>query len=144
MGRFQREKGGDMTDAPDREKMTATLAETVEKAEKKLGKEQGARLAEVMRSLCLDLTDIEAQYFVVFEQDGSAGFSTRDPGLEPMLTITTTAAVFHSMALGKSNPAVELAMRKVKMSGVPMTRLAKVGGPLIDTLFSCYKESAGE
>jgi hypothetical protein len=31
----------------------------------------------------------------------------------------------------------------VKMAGVPVTRLAKVGGPLIDTLFRCYCEAIG-
>jgi hypothetical protein len=31
----------------------------------------------------------------------------------------------------------------IAFTGVPVTRLAKVGGPLIDTLFRCYCEAIG-
>jgi len=130
-----------MTEVPDGEGMTQALARTVEKARGKLGEEEGAKLAAVMRALCLDLTDIGAKYYVVFDESGAAGFSTEDPGTSQMLTITTTAVVFHKMATGESNPAMEFAMRKVKMSGVPVPKLARVGGNLIDTLFECYRSS---
>lgn len=129
-----------MSEAPGRERMTQVLERAVLMAREKMGSEAAAGLAEVLRVLCLDLSDLETRYFVVFEPDGGTGFATADPVLEPMLTIATTAAVFHDMAIGKSNPAIELARRRVKMSGVPVARLAKVGGPLIDTLFSCYRE----
>ncbi|MHB8894881.1 MAG: SCP2 sterol-binding domain-containing protein [Candidatus Geothermincolia bacterium] len=128
-----------MAEVPDRAVMTDVLQRTVERAESELGAEEGARLAEVMRALCLDLTDLEARYYVIFNEDGGARFSVEDPQVDPMLTIATTAVVFHKMAVGESNPALEFAMRKVKMSGVPMPKLVKVGGNLIDTLFSCYR-----
>jgi putative sterol carrier protein len=131
-----------MADAPEKERMTETLKNTIDLAEKNLGTEEVVKLSAVMQALCLNLTDIETRYYVTFGTSGAAEFSLEDPAAEPMLTITTTAAVFHRMAMGESNPAVEFAMRKVKMSGVPMPKLARVGGNLIDTLFQCYKESA--
>ncbi len=130
-----------MGDAPGLEMMTARLQKTVGLARDELGSDEVAALAEVMKAMCLALTDIDARFYVVFAGEGSAGFALQDPGLEPMLTITTTAVVFDRMAMGDANPAVELAMRKVKMGGVPVTRLARVGANLIDTLFKCYREA---
>ena len=120
--------------------MTARLEKTVALARDELSGDDVAALAEVMKAMCLSLTDIDARFYVIFTE-ADASFAVEDPGLEPMLTITSTAAVFDRMAMGEANPAIELAMRKVKMGGVPVTRLAKVGGNLIDTLFKCYREA---
>jgi len=125
-------------ETPGLQEMTARLQKTVGLAQGELSGDDVAALAAVMKAMCLSLTDIDARFYVVFDDSAGASFAVDDPGLEPMLTITTTAEVFDRMALGNSNPAVELAMRKVKMGGVPVTRLAKVGGNLIDTLFQCY------
>lgn len=128
-------------EAPGLEEMTARLQETVGLAQSELSQDEVAALAAVMKAMCLSLTDIDARFYVVFADSAGASFALDDPGCEPMLTITTTAQVFDRMAMGEANPAVELAMRKVKMGGVPVTRLAKVGGNLIDTLFRCYREA---
>jgi hypothetical protein len=130
--------GRDMTDVPGPDEMTAVLRKTIDLAGERLGADEVAGLAQVMGSLCLQLKDLDTCYFVTFDESGSAGFSLEDPGAPPMLTISTTSEVFHKMALGESNTALEFAMRKVKMTGVPLPRLAKVGGTLIDTLFQCY------
>lgn len=130
-----------MAEARDKDEMTQALASMVEKAQDELGPEEAVNLSQVMKALCLDLTDIGSRYFVVFDEEGGTSFSTEEPNATPMLTITTTSVVFHNMAIGESNPAMEFALRKVKMSGVPLTRLTKVGGHLVDTLFSCYKAS---
>lgn len=121
--------------------MAPVLEKTVELAGQTLGREQAAGLSEVMSALCLSLTDIEERYYVTFTPGGDVGFTLEDPAAEPTLTITTTARVFHAMAVGEANPAMEFAMRRVKMAGVPASRLAKVGGTLIDTLFSCYRDA---
>ncbi len=121
--------------------MTEVLRKTVELAAVELGDSEVRKLAGVMRALCLDLSDIEARYYVVFDESGGVDFSTSDPCASPVLTITTSAEVFHGMAMGESNPAREFALRKVKLSGVAVTGLAQVGGNLIDTLFACYRAS---
>lgn len=130
-----------MSDAPDKEAMALALEKTIELAEAKLGSEEVVKLSGVMRSLCLNLTDIETRCYVIFEETGAADFSLEDPAVAPMLTITTTSATFHAMAMGETNPAKEFALRKVKMSGVPLPRLTKVGANLIDALFGCYREA---
>jgi hypothetical protein len=130
-----------MADVPGAEEMAGVLEKAVGLAEGELGSEEVVKLAGVMKALCLDLTDIGARYFVLFDDSGSAAFSTEDPAAAPMLTITTTSEVFHKMASGAGNPAMEFAMRRVKMAGVPMPKLAKVGPNLIDTLFKCYMQA---
>jgi len=130
-----------MSEVPNRDQMIERLEKTVELAGAQLGPGDVAELAAVMKAMCLALTDIDARCYVVFRGSGEADFTMEDPALEPTLTITTTAGVFDRMATGEANPAMELAMRKVKMTGVPVTRLAKVGGNLIDTLFKCYREA---
>jgi putative sterol carrier protein len=130
-----------MADVPGKDEMGKVLEKTVTLAGENLGADEVTRLTGVMKALCLELSDIEAKYYVLFDESGSAAFSTDDPAATPMLTIKTTTTVFHKMATGESNPAMEFALRKVKMSGVPMPKLAKVGPNLIDTLFQCYSES---
>jgi len=104
-----------LADAHGLEMMTARLQKTVGLARDELSQDEVAALAEVMKAMCLALTDIDARFYVVFAREGGAGFALEDPGVAPMLTITTTAVVFDRMAMGDANPAVELAMRKVKM-----------------------------
>lgn len=118
--------------------MMSMLAKTIEIAGEEMDEGEVTALAEIMQALCLDLTDIQKRYFVIFSETGEATFALADPGVESMLVITTTAETFHKMAVGESNPAMEFALRKVKMTGVPLTKLTKVGGPLIDRLFKCY------
>lgn len=130
-----------MPDVPEKDDMTAALDKTISLAGQELGSVEAVKLSEVMTAMCLSLTDIEMRYYVTFSQAGEVQFQLDDPGTEPMLTITTSADVFHRMAFGEANPAMEFAMRRVKMAGVPVTRLTKVGGPLIDTLFNCYRQA---
>jgi putative sterol carrier protein len=133
-----------MAEVPAREEMSGVLESTIELAEDRLGKDEVRKLSEVMSSFCLELKDIDSCYYVTFDPAGETSFSLEDPGGLPMLTISTTSETFHKMATGAANPAVEFAMRKVKISGVPVPKLTKVGGNLIDSLFQCYRTALGE
>lgn len=133
-----------MVQVPNSEEMSGVLEKTIELAEKRLGTEKVKRLAEVMSCFCLELKDIDGRYYVAFDPAGETAFSLEDPGTLPMLIISTTSETFHNMATGASNPAVEFAKRKVKMAGVPIPKLGKVGGNLIDSLFLCYRTVVGE
>lgn len=129
-----------MADLPASEQMDGIVRGTIELAAVKLGPEEVAKLAEVMSAFCLDLTDLDRRYYVAFSPDGSARFAEDAADREPMLTITTTTPVLHAMACGETEPAKAFAMRKVKLAGVPLMKLARVAGDLIDVLFECYRE----
>jgi putative sterol carrier protein len=132
-----------MADVPTADEMPEVLEKTIESAAAALGPEEVTRLSGVMKALCLKLNDTECSYYVTFMPDGTGGFGVEDPGVTPMLTISTTTETFHNMCTGVTDPARAFALRKVKMSGVPLMSLSRVGGNLLDALFKSYTEVVG-
>lgn len=134
----------EMPEVPGREEMPQVLDKTIKRAEAVLGAEEVAKLSGVMKALCLKLTDYEESYYLGFRDDGTTLLWEADPGLTPMLIITTTSETFHGMCTGETDPARAFALRRVKMAGVPLMSLSRVGGNLLDALFKCYTEVVSE
>lgn len=129
-----------MAEVPTREEMAGVLRESIEKAVAELGIDEVVKLSGVMKALCLQLNDTGSCYYVRFNADGTADFSVEDPELVPVLTISTTSETFHDMCTGRMDPAKAFAFRKVKISGVPLMSLGRIGGNLLDALFRSYTE----
>lgn len=129
-----------MAGVPSNEEIPGVLRKTIEKAAVELGPDEVIKLSGVMKALCLKLNDTESYYYVKFNDDGTVDFTTDDPELAPTLTISTTAETFHNMCTGQTDPAKAFALRKVKVSGVSLMSLGRVGGNLLDVLFRSYNE----
>jgi len=124
---------------PTQHEMNDVLRKTIVNAEQELGSEEVVKLSQVMRALCIELTDFDSFYYVSFRPEGKAEFTIESPGLEPILRIATTSETLHNMCTGTMDPAKAFAMRKVKLSGIPLMKM-RVGANLLDALFRCYHE----